>query len=57
MSGAAVTALVLALAALAVRRALRRGAKGDYCALCSCAGCPRRGDGACHCPEPKARTP
>lgn len=38
MAGAIITAVVLALAGLAAWRVLRR--KGDYCALCSCGGCP-----------------
>ncbi len=57
MAGAAVTAVVLALAGLAAWRVLRRAGKGDYCAMCSCGGCPRRGGGECHCHEKKAGTP
>ena len=52
MGGAIVTAVVLALAGLAVRRVLRRP-KGDFCAICSCGGCPRRGTGDCHCHDGK----
>ena len=49
MSGAIVTAVVLGLAGLAAWRVLRRP-KGDFCALCSCASCPKRGVG-CHCKD------
>lgn len=57
MAGAAVTAVVLALAGLAAWRVLRRAGKGDYCAMCSCGGCPRRGGGECHCHDGKKTTP
>ena len=52
MAGAVVTAVVLGLAGLAVWRVLRRP-KGDFCAICSCGGCPRRGTGDCHCHDGK----
>ena len=48
MSGAIVTAVILGLAALAAWCVLRRP-KHDYCALCSCASCPKRAGGECHC--------
>lgn len=57
MAGAAVTAVVLALAGLAAWRVLRRAGKGDYCAMCSCGGCPRRGGSECHCHDAKKATP
>lgn len=50
MAEAIICALVLGLAGLAVWRVLRRP-KGDFCAMCSCAGCPKRGGGECHCKE------
>ena len=42
MASAAIATVVLSLAALAAWRTLRRG-KHDYCSLCSCSSCPRRG--------------
>ena len=48
MAGAIVSAVVLALAALAAWRVLRRP-RHDFCALCSCASCPKRGRAPCHC--------
>ena len=38
MAGAIITAIVFALAGLAIWRVLRR--KDGYCALCSCNSCP-----------------
>ena len=52
MGGAVVTAVVLGLAGLAAWRVLRRP-KGEWCAMCSCGGCPRRGGGECHCHDKK----
>ncbi|MBR6021906.1 MAG: hypothetical protein IK066_05745 [Kiritimatiellae bacterium] len=48
MAAAIVTSAILALAALAAWRVLRHP-KGDFCAMCSCSGCPKRGGGDCHC--------
>ena len=50
MAGAIVTAVVLALAGLALWRVLRRP-KGDFCAMCSCHACPKRGGGECRCKD------
>lgn len=50
MAGAIVSAVVLGLAGLAVWRVLRRP-KGEFCAMCSCGGCPKCGSGGCHCGE------
>ena len=47
MASAAIVTVVLALAVLAAWRTLRRG-KHDYCSLCSCSSCPRRGQAECH---------
>lgn len=46
MAGAVVSAVVLGLAGLAAWRVLRRP-KGEFCAMCSCTACPKRGGGAC----------
>ena len=48
MAAAIVTSTILALAALAAWRTLRHP-KGEFCAMCSCAGCPKQGGGECHC--------
>ena len=50
MADALVCVVVLGFAGLAVWRVLRRP-KAEFCAMCSCTGCPNRGGGECHCGE------